>query len=209
MDSLEFCFRSVASCCPLSAYNCRWRVFNQPLLKLKQLPQQSVKPAKVCRLDFKGIICLLFFFFPHSFNCAALIHPIKQMCKLGYLWEMLGGQYCRMAESWKDFADRESRKLCGSWVANAWIRSELQMCILALSSSVALLGTPGRVSIFLLLWSSEIKHLPLLKLTALLLRSVLPFQQGYSGPVEIDTISSLWMSKPGWFSASFCNWVSV
>jgi len=46
MGSMEFCFQSVASCCPLSAYNRRQRVFNQLLLELKQAPTAKHKASQ-------------------------------------------------------------------------------------------------------------------------------------------------------------------
>lgn len=70
-------------------------------------------------------------------------------------------------------------------------------------------GTARGVSVFLLLWSTEIKELPLPKWTVMLVLSILPFQQGRPSPVNTDTILSLWTSRSGWFSTFIYDWAFV
>lgn len=70
-------------------------------------------------------------------------------------------------------------------------------------------GAARGVSVFLLLWSTEIKELPLPKWTVLLVLSILPFQQGCPSPVNTDMILSLWMNRSVWFSTFIYNWAFV
>lgn len=158
------------------------------------------------------MIHLLFFFSPFSFNCVALIHPKKKKNTNAQTWPPFRNAWGKILQKGHvvERLQMERAKSC-SEAERQMLGSALNYRCASLlwTGLFALLGTARWVSIFSLLWSTTIKQLPLLKLTVLLLVRVLPFQRGCSSPVGTDTISSLGMSRPGWFSASFCNWVFV
>lgn len=86
------------------------------------------------------------------------------------------------------------------WITDVHLLSE-QLCLFCK-------GQHGEF-VFLLLWSTEIKELPLPKWTVLLVLTILPFQQGCPSPVNTDTVLSLWISRSGWFSTFIYNWAFV
>lgn len=132
------------------------------------------------------MICLLFFF-----SIPLIVLPWstpKKKTNAQTLEKCLEENTAGGSSYEKTCANGESKKLLRSWGANASIRSELQMCASLLWTALFVLqGAARGVSVFLLLWSTEIKELPLPKWTVLVL-SILPFQQGRPSPVDTDTI---------------------
>lgn len=142
-------------------------------------------------------------FFPTPLIVLLWSTPKKQMYKPGHIWECL--EENTAGESSHEKALHMGRAKSCSEAEGQMLQSDLNYRCASLlwTTLFILLGTTWWVWMFLLLWSTEIKRLPLLELTVLLLLSILLFQQGYSSPGDTNTILSLWMSRPGWLSTFF------
>lgn len=149
------------------------------------------------------MIC--FWFFPTPLIALLWSTPKKQMYKPGHIWECL--EENTAGESSHEKALHMGRAKSCSEAEGQMLQSNLNYRCASLlwTTLFILLGTTWWVWMFLLLWSTEIKRLPLLELTVLLLLSILLFQQGYSSPGDTNTILSLWMRRPGWLSAFFSD----